>query len=109
MLLTDISVALRFVKDQFDDYRESTIGAAFLTQTIALDESTPVGNGVLTCDTHEQAVARLARLVVPALADWAVVTLVDDDTVDLTNLQRQVMHGTSAIGRHSAWLNTPIT
>lgn len=25
---------------------------------IALDESTPVGNGVLTCDTHEQAVAR---------------------------------------------------
>lgn len=33
---------LRFVKDQFDDYRESTIGAAFLTQTIALDENTTV-------------------------------------------------------------------
>ncbi|KAF2723953.1 rab GTPase [Polychaeton citri CBS 116435] len=31
------SLVLRFVKDQFDDYRESTIGAAFLTQTIALD------------------------------------------------------------------------
>lgn len=29
-------------KDQFDDYRESTIGAAFLTQTIALDEHTTV-------------------------------------------------------------------
>lgn len=29
-------------KDQFDDYRESTIGAAFLTQTIALDETTTV-------------------------------------------------------------------
>ena len=29
-------------KDQFDDYRESTIGAAFLTQTIALDEATTV-------------------------------------------------------------------
>ena len=28
---------LRFVKDQFDDYRESTIGAAFLTQTVILD------------------------------------------------------------------------
>ena len=27
----------------------------------------------------EEAVARLARLVVPALADWCVVTLVDDD------------------------------
>jgi 6,7-dimethyl-8-ribityllumazine synthase len=25
---------------------------------VALDESTPVGNGVLTCDTHAQAVAR---------------------------------------------------
>jgi Ras-related protein Rab-5C len=30
------------VKDQFDDYRESTIGAAFLTQTISLDENTTV-------------------------------------------------------------------
>ncbi|KAK9448038.1 ras family-domain-containing protein [Limtongia smithiae] len=36
------SLVLRFVKDQFDDYRESTIGAAFLTQTIALDDSTTV-------------------------------------------------------------------
>ncbi|KAK6340900.1 GTP-binding protein of the rab/ypt [Orbilia brochopaga] len=36
------SLVLRFVKDQFDDYRESTIGAAFLTQTIALDENTTV-------------------------------------------------------------------
>lgn len=31
-----------FIQDQFDDYRESTIGAAFLTQTISLDESTTV-------------------------------------------------------------------
>src|ERR1700733_5390404 len=30
------------VKDQFDDYRESTIGAAFLTQTISLDENTTI-------------------------------------------------------------------
>ena len=30
------------LQDQFDDYRESTIGAAFLTQTIALDEQTTV-------------------------------------------------------------------
>lgn len=29
-------------QDQFDDYRESTIGAAFLTQTISLDDSTTV-------------------------------------------------------------------
>lgn len=36
------SLVLRFVKDQFDDYRESTIGAAFLTQTVSLDENTTV-------------------------------------------------------------------
>jgi len=36
------SLVLRFVKDQFDDYRESTIGAAFLTQTVSLDDNTTV-------------------------------------------------------------------
>ncbi|KAI0998617.1 hypothetical protein K3495_g9579 [Podosphaera aphanis] len=36
------SLVLRFVKDQFDDFRESTIGAAFLTQTISLDDTTTV-------------------------------------------------------------------
>jgi len=36
------SLVLRFVKDQFDDYRESTIGAAFLTQTVTLDDHTTV-------------------------------------------------------------------
>ncbi|KZV69747.1 ras-domain-containing protein [Peniophora sp. CONT] len=36
------SLVLRFVKDQFDDYRESTIGAAFLTQTVSLDDGTTV-------------------------------------------------------------------
>ena len=30
------------MKDQFDDYRESTIGAAFLTQTISLDDTTTI-------------------------------------------------------------------
>eukprot|EP00270_Netrium_digitus_P007328 TRINITY_DN2140_c0_g1_i1.p1 TRINITY_DN2140_c0_g1~~TRINITY_DN2140_c0_g1_i1.p1 ORF type:complete len:207 (+),score=55.83 TRINITY_DN2140_c0_g1_i1:259-879(+) len=33
-------LVLRFVKGQFFDYQESTIGAAFLTQTVALGEST---------------------------------------------------------------------
>jgi len=33
---------LTWQQDQFDDYRESTIGAAFLTQTIALDDQTTV-------------------------------------------------------------------
>jgi len=34
------SLVLRFVKGQFHEYQESTIGAAFLTQTVMLDEST---------------------------------------------------------------------
>lgn len=33
------SIVHRFVKNSFDDFRESTIGAAFLTQTITLPES----------------------------------------------------------------------
>lgn len=36
------SLVNRFAKDQFDDFRESTIGAAFLTQTISLDANTTV-------------------------------------------------------------------
>ncbi|CCG81060.1 putative RAB GTPase Ypt5 [Taphrina deformans PYCC 5710] len=36
------SLVLRFVKDQFSDYRESTIGAAFLTQSLTLDERTTI-------------------------------------------------------------------
>ncbi|KAI8887552.1 ras protein [Backusella circina FSU 941] len=34
------SLVMRFVKDHFDEYRESTIGAAFLAQTITLDNNT---------------------------------------------------------------------
>lgn len=34
------SLVLRFVKGQFHEYQESTIGAAFLTQTLQLDGAT---------------------------------------------------------------------
>ncbi|KAG0164365.1 GTP-binding protein of the rab/ypt [Apophysomyces sp. BC1015] len=36
------SLVMRFVKDHFDEYRESTIGAAFLAQQISLDDNTTV-------------------------------------------------------------------
>ncbi|CAO0792712.1 unnamed protein product [Mucor circinelloides] len=36
------SLVMRFVKDHFDEYRESTIGAAFLAQTVTLDDNTIV-------------------------------------------------------------------
>lgn len=34
------SLVLRFVKGQFHEYQESTIGAAFLTQTVCMDDTT---------------------------------------------------------------------
>ena len=34
------SLVIRFVKGQFHEYNESTIGAAFLTQTVQLDDAT---------------------------------------------------------------------
>eukprot|EP00056_Hartaetosiga_gracilis_P001345 m.44352 g.44352 ORF g.44352 m.44352 type:complete len:204 (-) comp10600_c0_seq1:667-1278(-) len=36
------SLVLRFVKGQFLEYQESTIGAAFLTQTVCLEDDTKV-------------------------------------------------------------------
>ncbi|EHB12704.1 Ras-related protein Rab-5B [Heterocephalus glaber] len=38
------SLALCFVKGQFHKYQESTIGAAFLTQSICLDDTTDITN-----------------------------------------------------------------
>ena len=34
------SLVLRFVRGQFHEYQESTIGAAFLTQTVCVDDIT---------------------------------------------------------------------
>lgn len=34
------SLVLRFVKGQFHEFQESTIGAAFLTQTVQIDDTT---------------------------------------------------------------------
>jgi len=36
------SIAVRFVRDQFSEYQESTIGAAFLAQSITLDDNEEV-------------------------------------------------------------------
>ena len=35
-----------------------------------------------------------------AAAGVGTLRLVDDDTVDLTNLQRQIVHATESVGRH---------
>ncbi|CAB4254570.1 similar to Saccharomyces cerevisiae YKR014C YPT52 Rab family GTPase, similar to Ypt51p and Ypt53p and to mammalian rab5 [Maudiozyma barnettii] len=38
------SIVNRFVKDSFDEFRESTIGAAFLSQTVTIKDSDANGN-----------------------------------------------------------------
>ncbi|GAA5173882.1 6,7-dimethyl-8-ribityllumazine synthase [Pseudonocardia eucalypti] len=53
-----LGVVIRGGTPHFDYVCDSV--TAGLTR-IALDESTPVGNGVLTCNTEEQAVARSGR------------------------------------------------
>lgn len=50
-----LGVVIRGGTPHFDYVCDSV--TAGLTR-VALDESTPVGNGVLTCDTEEQALAR---------------------------------------------------
>ena len=53
-----LGVVIRGGTPHFDYVCDSV--TAGLTR-IALDQSTPIGNGVLTCDTLEQAVARSGR------------------------------------------------
>jgi len=53
-----LGVVIRGGTPHFDYVCDSV--TAGLTR-VALDESTPVGNGVLTCETEEQAVARSGR------------------------------------------------
>jgi 6,7-dimethyl-8-ribityllumazine synthase len=53
-----LGVVIRGGTPHFDYVCESV--TAGLTR-VALDESTPIGNGVLTCETEEQAVARSGR------------------------------------------------
>ncbi|KAF9917547.1 GTP-binding protein of the rab/ypt [Lobosporangium transversale] len=67
------SLVLRFVKDQFDDYRESTIGAAFLTQTICLDDATTVKFEIWDTAGQERYKARSLAPMYYRNANCAVV------------------------------------
>ncbi|KAF9283075.1 Ras- protein Rab-17 [Linnemannia elongata] len=66
-------LVLRFVKDQFDDYRESTIGAAFLTQTICLDDATTVKFEIWDTAGQERYKARSLAPMYYRNANCAVV------------------------------------
>ncbi|RCI12365.1 hypothetical protein L249_0218 [Ophiocordyceps polyrhachis-furcata BCC 54312] len=84
------STVLRFVKvrpDQFDSFRESTIGAAFLTQTISLDENTTVKFEIW--DTAGQERYKSLAPMYYRNANCAVVSSLDKAKAWVKELQRQ--------------------
>ncbi|KAF5323462.1 hypothetical protein D9611_005505 [Ephemerocybe angulata] len=93
------SLVLRFVKDQFDDYRESTIGAAFLTQTVTLDDQSTVkfeiwnaNCAVVVYDITQTASLEKARTWIRELqrqADPSIVIALCGNKTDL-EARRQV-------------------
>jgi 6,7-dimethyl-8-ribityllumazine synthase len=56
---------------------------------VALDESTPVGNGVLTCDTVEQAFDRSGRLGSAEDKGWEATVAALDTAVVLRQLRHR--------------------
>ncbi|KAG8881149.1 GTP-binding protein of the rab/ypt [Tulasnella sp. 331] len=79
------SLVLRFVRDQFDDYRESTIGAAFLTQTVTVDEQTTVKFEIWDTAGQERYKARSLAPMYYRNANCAVVVY---DITQTASLQK---------------------
>merc|ERR1711939_955941 len=57
------SLVLQFVKGQFDDYRESTIGAAFLAQTVKVESGDFVKFEIWDTAGQERYKVRASRLL----------------------------------------------
>src|SRR5947209_20210991 len=72
-------------QDQFDSFRESTIGAAFLTQTISLDENTTVKFEIW--DTAGQERYKSLAPMYYRIANCAVVVYDITQAVSITTLQ----------------------
>ncbi|KAI5475613.1 Rab5 protein [Pseudohyphozyma bogoriensis] len=90
------SLVLRFVKNEFLDHRESTIGAAFLTQTVKVD-----GGAIKfeIWDTAGQERYRSLAPISPSLtpflqlqrqADPSIIIALAGNKLDLAETQRQV-------------------
>ncbi|KAG8788344.1 hypothetical protein FRC15_004927 [Serendipita sp. 397] len=107
------SLVLRFVKDQFDDYRESTIGAAFLTQTVQLDDQTTIRFEIW--DTAGQERYKSLAPMYYRNANCAVVVYDITQSASLEKarswireLQRQadpsIIIALNSTGQHEQWL-----
>ncbi|KAG0768280.1 hypothetical protein G6F57_002479 [Rhizopus arrhizus] len=77
------SLVLRYVKDQFDEYRESTIGAAFLSKTIKYDENTTIKFDIW--DTAGQERYKSLTPIYYRNANCAVIVY---DVTQLSSLER---------------------
>ncbi|MQA86205.1 MAG: 6,7-dimethyl-8-ribityllumazine synthase [Streptosporangiales bacterium] len=88
-----LGVVVRGGTPHFDYVCESvTVGLA----RVALDEATPVGNGVLTCDTLEQA---LDRCGLPGSSEdkgWEATVAALDTALVLRELRHRTHHPTGA-------------
>ncbi|KDE05907.1 GTP-binding protein ypt5 [Microbotryum lychnidis-dioicae p1A1 Lamole] len=76
------SLVLQFVKQQFDDYRESTIGAAFLTQTVA------VQNGFIKFEIWDTAGQERYKSLAPMYYRNAHAAVVVYDITSAPSLQK---------------------
>lgn len=63
---------------------------------VALDERTPVGNGVLTCDTQEQALARAGFPDSKEDKGWESVVAALDTALTLRDLRTRAGAGTGS-------------
>lgn len=71
------SIALRFAQDVYDDYRESTIGAAFLTRVLTINDSTAIKFEIWDTAGQERYRSLAPMVRFPALSFQNPLMLID--------------------------------
>ncbi|OBA15485.1 uncharacterized protein OGAPODRAFT_16436 [Ogataea polymorpha] len=92
------SIVHRFVKDSFTDSRESTIGAAFLTQTIQIDANTTVKFEIWDTAGQERYRSLASMYYRNAQAALVVFDITQESSLDkakywIKELQKQASSG----------------
>eukprot|EP00064_Thunnus_orientalis_P009800 superscaffoldBa00001269_g9826 len=89
------SLVLRFVKGQFHEFQESTIGAAFLTQTVCLDDTT------VKFEIWDTAGQERYHSLAPMYYRGAQAAIV---VYDITNEARSSIHDKESFARAKNWV-----
>lgn len=82
------SIVYRFVKDSFDEFRESTIGAAFLSQTIKINESSDEPETVIKFEIWDTAGQERYKSLAPMYYRNANAALVVYDVTQQDSLTK---------------------